>query len=119
MTTSFCEIKVRGQVIKVPSTCIDNKTVVVTGKWIKMAAVHDEIWLEGQCVSDPELFIAELKRRKVKADIFTFEQRPPDTQPRYDYHVEWDNVAAAPSLDFKAWWDSLPQESRKNVRRFL
>ena len=28
-----------------------------------------------------------------------------------------DNAAAIPTASFSKWWDGLPQESRKNVRR--
>uniref|UniRef100_UPI0039C91501 hypothetical protein n=1 Tax=Horticoccus sp. 23ND18S-11 TaxID=3391832 RepID=UPI0039C91501 len=54
----------------------------------------------------------------MRADIFTFAQHIPDVQPRFNTEfVDWDNVAAAPSSNFNQWWESLPQESRKNTRR--
>src|SRR4029077_1221269 len=58
-----------------------------------------------------------LKESKLKADVFTFAQRPPRIAPKYDYHFEWDNWAAIPTTCFNHWWEKLPQESRKNVRR--
>jgi hypothetical protein len=89
----------------------------VTGKWIRTAQVKDEEVVEGVIVEDPEAFITKLKESKLKADLFTFAQRPPEITPKYDYHSEWDNWAAVPTTCFKDWWENLPQESRKNVRR--
>jgi hypothetical protein len=118
METDLAEIKVKGKKIKVPSIRINNKTIVVTGKWLRTATVEDEEWLEGQIVSDPEVFIAGLKQTKPKADIFTFAQKLPDTKPKYQYHFEWDNVAAIPTTSYKEWWEKkLPQVTRKSVRR--
>jgi len=114
----YTDIYVKGKWIKVPSTRIDDRTVVVTGRFIRTAAVHDESWLEGQVVENPESFIRELKTSKLKADIFTFVQKIPDTQPKYKYHFEWDNVAAIPITTFEEWWEKrLPQVTRKSVRR--
>ena len=73
--------------------------------------------MEGVTVEDPDVFITKLKKSKLKADVFTFAQRPPQIAPKYEYHFEWDNWAAIPTTCFKDWWENLPQESRKNVRR--
>lgn len=118
METNIAEIKAKGKAIKVPSVTINGQNVVATGKWIKMASVHDEEWLEDQVVNDPDLFITAIKQGKLKADIFTFSQKLPDTQPKYKYHMEWDNVAAIPITSFKDWWENrLSQVTRKSVRR--
>jgi hypothetical protein len=118
MRSIYTDIYVKGKWIKVPSTRIDDRTVVVTGRFISTAAVHDESWLEGQVVENPENFIHKLKTSKLNADIFTFVQKIPDTQPKYKYHFEWDNVAAIPITTFKEWWEKrLPQVTRKSVRR--
>ena len=117
METDLAEIKLRGKAIKVPSTCINNKTVVVTGKWVRMAAVYDEDWLEGQVVDDPEVFIKKLKERNLRADIFTFAQKIPNTKPMFKYHMEWDNVAAIPITSFKDWWKQVSTDMRKDLKR--
>lgn len=113
----FAEIRIAGKTLYAPSAEICGRTVVVMGKWIKTAQVKDEEVVEGSVVEDPELFISKLKERRLKADIFTFSQKPPRTIPEHHYHLEWDNWAAISTVCFKDWWDKLPQESRKNVRR--
>ena len=111
------EIRAAGKTFYVPSAEICGRTVVVTGKWIRTAAVKDEEVAEGVTVVDPDSFITKLKKSGLQADVFTFAQRPPETTPRYDYHWEWDNWAAIATASFKDWWEHLPQVSRKNVRR--
>jgi hypothetical protein len=115
--TKLEEIRIAGKTLYVPSTDICCRTVVVTGKWIRTAQIKDEDVVEGVTVEDPDLFIIKLKESKLKADVFTFAQRPPEVTPKFDYHSEWDNWAAMPTTSFKDWWENLPQESRKNVRR--
>jgi hypothetical protein len=112
------QIRIKGKQVIVPSICIENRTVLALGKWIRRAVIHDENWVEGEVIKDPEAAVARLKRAKFKADVFTFSQKFPDIKPRYGYHIEWDNVAAIPLSTYSDWWEKrLPQESRKNVRR--
>jgi hypothetical protein len=117
MAASVFEIKVRGKAIKVPSARINDYTVIVSGKWLKMAAVYDEDWLEGVVVIDPELFVAELKRGNLKADILTFTQKIPKIKPMYDYPMEWDNVAAIPITSYQDWWERVSSGLRKDINR--
>jgi hypothetical protein len=112
------EIRISGKTLYVPSVEISGRTVVVTGKWIRTAQFKDEEVVEGRSVEDPEGWIAKLKESQLRADVFTFAQRPPEITPKYDYHWEWENWAAVRTTCFKDWWENrLPQESRKNVRR--
>src|SRR5215813_5787724 len=110
------DISVKGKWIKVPAIKIEQKWIVVRGKWIKLAVVHDEEWLETE-LQEPESCIRRLSENKsqLKPDIFTFTQKLPDNLPRYPYPMELDSIATIRTISFRDWWDSLPQESRKNV----
>jgi hypothetical protein len=113
------EIYIKGKWVRVPALDVDGKTIVVRGKWLKMAVVRSEEWLETE-LEDPEGCVKKLKEQRphgLRADIFTFTQKPPTTVAKYEYPVEWDSVAAIRLTSFKEWWESLPQETRKNVRR--
>jgi len=113
------EISVKGKWIKVPAIAVEQKWIVVRGKWIKLAVVHDEEWLETE-LQDPENSIRRLNENKsaeINPDIFTFSQKLPDATPRYGYPMELDSIAVVRTNSFQGWWDGLPQESRKNVRR--
>ena len=111
------EIRIAGKTLYVPSVEVCGRTVVVTGEWIRTAQIKDEDVVEGVIVEDPDSFITKLRKSKLKADVFTFAQRPPRIAPKHEYHFEWNNWAAIPTTCFKDWWENLPQESRKNVRR--
>jgi hypothetical protein len=118
METDSTHISIKGKQTEVKSADVDGQTVVVKGKWFKVAEVMDEAWLAGQTITHPEQFIDRLKAQRLGADLFTFMQKLPDTKPRFAYALEMDNVAATPTTSFAEWWEHrLPQESRKNARR--
>jgi hypothetical protein len=112
------EISVKGKWTTVPTLYLCGKNVVVRGKWLKIARVHAEEWSESE-LANPELCVNKLKHMSnyLPADIFTFTQMLPANEPKYNYPVVWDSVAVARTRSFQEWWEGLPQESRKNVRR--
>lgn len=117
METNFEEISVKGKLHRVPAACIGGRTIIVTGNWLKISELHDEHW-RAESVQDAETVVEKLKTGALKADIFTFAQKLPETAPKFNYPLEWDNVAAIPLTSFNDWWEKrLPQETRKNVRR--
>ncbi|MGD0236923.1 MAG: hypothetical protein ABSC55_20620 [Syntrophorhabdales bacterium] len=111
------EIKEKKSITNDALFCIDNKPIVIAGKWIKVAAVHDEDWLAGQVIDNPESFISKLKESELRADIFTFAQKIPDCKPRYKFNMEWGNAAAIPITTYQEWWGRVPSDLRKDVRR--
>src|SRR5581483_9980517 len=97
----------------------EQKNIVVAGKWLKIASISDEEWLESD-LQDPEKCISYLRTVRsngLNSDVFTFAQQLPAVEPKFSYYLERDNIAALPIPSFDEWWQSLPQESRKNVRR--
>lgn len=118
MGTAYEEIRIRGKDTLVPAARIGGNTTIVKGTWIRLAQLKDEELIEGEIVENPQTFVSLLKQSELRADLFTFAERPPQITPRYEYHVEWDNWAVIPITTFQEWWESrLPQVSRKNVRR--
>ena len=115
---TLTEIRIRGKGHCVPSAQTDGRTVIRTGGWLKTAAVQDEELVEGETVADPELFIFRLKQTGLKADLFTFAQKLPETVPKYTYHLEWDNLAVIPITTFSHWWEEQVEASvRRAVRK--
>ncbi len=113
------EISARGKWMTTSALRVGDNLLLKKGKYLRLAVVHDEEWLESE-VRDPELCLKSLRgagRRLLPADIFTFAQKLPATVPQYSYPVELESVAAARTASFKEWWEGLPQETRKNVRR--
>lgn len=118
MGTDYTEIRVSGKTIKVPACRIGDRTVIVTGKLLRIASVHDDDLIEGEVVIDPDKFIEVLKTQVPRPDVFTFAQHLPDVRPRYRFYAEWDNVAVIPIASFEDWWmKRVSSDLRKDVRR--
>ena len=83
---------------------------------VRLATIHDEEWIEGEPSGDLEIFVRRM-RDLPPADIFSFARPLPACVPCYPYQFDWDNAATVRTGHFADWWDSLPQETRKNVRR--
>lgn len=116
---TYIEIRVRGRWIRVPALDVNGTEVYATGKWLRTAKVRSEEMAENE-LENPEPFIARLRggaKDVLNADIFTFPQKLPATHPKYSYPMEWESIAAIHFESFKQWWEALPQETRKNVRR--
>src|SRR5947208_13929465 len=113
MADHTVEISVNGQWHKVAALDVDGAIIVVErGTWIRVAVIHAEEWLETG-LDHPEVCVERLtgpEGRRLRADIFTFSQRPPATRRKYSYPMEWDSIAALHVTSFKEWWDRLPQE---------
>jgi hypothetical protein len=116
MENNFVDVSVKGKLRKVPAVQAGGTTIVITGRGIKMARIYDEDWRSDK-VEEPDAILLELKRSSNRPDVFTFAQKLPETQPKFSYHLEWDNFAAVRITTFDNWWESVPQETRKNVRR--
>jgi hypothetical protein len=111
------EIRVKGKIQRVQSTQIQNRTVIVKGGWVRTAYIADEDLVEGDGVADSTDLISKLRVDRLKPDLFTFGQLFTESKPRLNYYHEWDNLAAIRITSYENWWEGLPQESRKNVRR--
>jgi hypothetical protein len=95
---------------------INGKQIVVKGRIIKIASIdEDEEWFVD--IDDPNIIIKEIYNNKIKADVFTFWQRLPNTTPKYDYYMEWDSVAALPVTTYKEWWEKQIDAKTRNVIR--
>jgi len=93
---------------------VDPKELVVTGKIVKIARPREE-WYED--VEDPAALVREISKGKCEIDIFSFWQRLPETRPIYDYHMEWDSIAALPIKSFDHWWEKQINPKVRNMVR--
>ena len=93
---------------------VDNKEIIIRGRFVKKAQLKAE-WDED--IEDPETFIQKLKSSGVKADIFTFMQRLPESRPKYNYHMEWDSRAAIPISSYDNWYKNQLHQNPRNKMR--
>ena len=113
------EVRTKGRWVQIPAINVDGDILITTGAWLRIAKIRGEELREGQ-IEDPELYVVALRNdhdQVLKADIFTFTEILTSTQLRYSYPMEMESVAAIPLITFREWWEGLPQETRKNVRR--
>jgi hypothetical protein len=115
MSSDRKEINVKGKRVAVDSIVIDGKPIVVTGNLLKIARIKDELCDDG--IHNPENIINELKKIK-RADILTFDQKLPESEPKFKYYFEWDNFAVLQIKSFEYWWKiQIHNEARRMVRK--
>lgn len=105
------EMIINGRLIKSDIIHIDNKEIIISGKFTKTACIKEEWDVD---VDDPASLISKLKENKVNVDIFTFMQRLPESKPKYDYYMEWDNIAAIPIYSYDYWFRKQLHENPRN-----
>jgi hypothetical protein len=117
MSMEYTEISEAGVVRKVPSTCIDGRKVIVTGRWLSMASVEGEEYQQGDVVPAPKDFVAVLKD-DLRPDVFTFRQKPDEPTPRFPYFHELESVAVIRVSSYEDWWtNKVSTDLRCDVRK--
>jgi len=87
----------------------------IQGRLIRIARLAAEKY---DFLSDPPAAIQAVKQSGTRVDLLTFTQQLPDVTPRYDYPLEWDNLAALPVSTFDDWWTrQINGKTRNMVRR--
>jgi len=84
-----------------PGFAIDGRELVVEGRFCKIAHLDAD---DFKFLDDPATAIAKLPGGGVRIDLFTFLQKLPDTNPKYSYPFEWDNLAVLPISTYENWW---------------
>jgi hypothetical protein len=80
---------------------LEGRKVIVQGGLCRVAHADGDGF---KFFSDPVSVVAALRSSDVRADLFTFLQKLPDTSSRYTYPFEWDNLAVLPISTFDHWW---------------
>lgn len=116
-------ISVRGKPVEVECLVVEDRTIVIRGRILRVARVFDD-FLDSKGVDKPEAIIKILKENQ-KADIFTFlsrfsaavgEEGPPDWQDRY--HLEYEYEAAIRVLSFDYWWkNDIKKQTRRRIKK--
>src|SRR5208337_37378 len=76
--------------------------VKVEGRLIRTARLDADKYM---FLNDPEVMLDGLRKSGVRIDLFTFMQRVSETSPKYQYPMEWDNLAVLPVSTFDHWWN--------------
>src|SRR5262245_15734777 len=109
------ETLIDGQPARLECLDIGGQTYSLSRGLATVVQLEDD-WYDD--VHDPHAVVDVLKRSTVRADIFTFWQRLPDTERRYEFPTEWDRVAALRVTTFDHWWTKqIKPETRNLVRK--
>jgi hypothetical protein len=91
-----------------------NMKIRITGRLLRIARLDAELF---HFLSNPQATIDRLRNSRQRIDIFTFMQGPSDATPRFDYPMEWDNLAVLPVSTFENWQATqIGGKTRKQVR---
>ena len=80
---------------------ICGKDIKVQGRVLRMARLEADKY---EFIDDPQAMLDSLRKHERRIDLFTFIQRIPETEPKYSYPMEWDNLAVLPVSSFDHWW---------------
>lgn len=105
------EFIVNGKLIDKEVIHIDMKEIIINGNFIKIAQIKEEWDVD---VDNPDFIVKALRQNNINADIFTFMQRLPYSEPKFDHYMEWDNVAAIPIKDYETWYKKQLHENPRN-----
>jgi hypothetical protein len=75
--------------------------VHIDGRVVRIARLDGDKY---KFLDDPEPVIAGLRESRSRVDIFTFMQKLPDTEVKFNYPMEWDNLAVLQISTFESWW---------------
>ncbi len=118
MNTEFTEIRIKGKNANVPTTQINDRKVTAPGRWLKVASIFDEFFIEGEIAPNPGQIIAQLKQWEVKPDIFTFAEKITDPKPRFPHRIEWEDFAVIPVTTYQNWLrKQIRKDGRVNLNR--
>lgn len=90
------------------------KQIRIEGRLIKIARLEFDKY---EFLDDPEAMLDALRKSGIRADLFTFLQQLPETQPKYPYPMEWDNLAVLPVSTFDHWWNNQIRSFPRNRAR--
>jgi hypothetical protein len=94
------------------TSTVGGQSLDVFGRFLTTARLTEE-WFED--LSEPARFVEELKRARVKADLFTFWQRLPHLEPRHAYRMEWESIAVLPVTTYENWWKTQINNKTRNL----
>jgi hypothetical protein len=86
------------------------KDIAMNGRLLRIARLDGD---EFTSFEDLGTLLKELQKSGTRVDLFTFFQKPPETAPKYDYPMEWDNLASLSISTFDHWW---MKQIHSNVR---
>jgi hypothetical protein len=93
---------------------ICGKGIQVHGRMVRVARLDADKY---HFLDDPTAMIEGLQKCGTRIDLFTFMQRLPETEKKYSYPMELDNLAVLPVSTFDHWWNQQIKSYPRNRAR--
>lgn len=90
------------------------KNIRISGRFVRIARIDGDKY---NYPDDPETLLDGLRKCGTRIDLFTFLQKLPDSEPKYAYSMEWDNLAVLPVSTFDHWWNHQIRSFPRNRAR--
>jgi hypothetical protein len=84
-----------------PTINFFTQVIKIQGSLCRIAHVDGDGY---KFLDSPEPLLTELRRSKMRVDLFTFIQKLSEVRPKYPYRIEWDNMAVLRVSTFDHWW---------------
>jgi hypothetical protein len=89
-----------------------NNGIRIAGRALRIARLDAELY---HFLSNPEPLLEQLRGSSERVDVFTFLQGLPETEPKFKYPMEWDNLAVVPISSFENWWTKQISGKTRNM----
>jgi hypothetical protein len=93
---------------------VGDREIRIDGRMLRIGRLEADGYF---IVDEPKPLLDALRQCGSRIDLFTFMQRLPETTPKYDYHMEWDNLAVLPVTTFDHWWSHQIRSFPRNRAR--
>ena len=114
VNTFIRDTLINGEPSRIECLEVFGQTYAISQGAVTTVHLEDE-WFDD--VRAPRPVIATLKEGPVHADIFTFWQRLPNTEPLFEFYHEWDSIAALPVTTLDHWWNKQIRPVTRNLIR--
>jgi hypothetical protein len=94
---------------------LSGKKLLIHGKLVRTARLEEE-WYDD--VESPDALEKAIHDSECRADVLTFWQRLPNVEPRFNYCMDHDSIAAIPIKDYAFWWaNQIDAKTRNMIRK--
>jgi hypothetical protein len=108
-------IRIKGKEKEVDRYRIFDKDIIVKGNMLKIAQLKHEYFDD---LYDPEEVIREMAENNLEADLFTFWQRLPNIEQKFNYYKEFDSLAVLRIKSYDDWFKhSIDSYTRNRARQ--
>ncbi len=105
---------INGKTVRRNYVDVNGQTFVIRKGLVNYAALDDDLFHD---LKDPKAAIAGLARCRPRPDVFTFSQRVPEVDRKYDYQSISESLAVLPISTYEHWWSKQVKGTTRNMVR--